>query len=92
MRSTLVVQVVGLVLTVLFMDVFLFDRAYFVTHHLLAVFAVVMALLAESGIYLAKNRGQITPRNAMLISLLILLMLMAALYVDHTGSHVFSYS
>ena len=89
MRSVPVVQWVGLALTVLFIGAFLFDRAYFITHHLLAIFAVVMTILAETGIYLAKNKGGITSRNAMLISLLILLMLIAALYVDHTGSHIF---
>ncbi|WP_297487348.1 hypothetical protein [Thermococcus sp.] len=90
MRSVSVVQWVGLALTVLFMSLFLFDRTYFITHHLLAIFAVAMAILAETGIYLAKNEGGITPRNAMLTSLLILLMMIAALYVDHAGSHVFS--
>ncbi len=90
MRSVSVVQWVGLALTVLFMSLFLFDRTYFITHHLLAVFAVAMTILAETGIYLAKNEGGITPRNAMLTSLLILLMMIAALYVDHAGSHVFS--
>ena len=90
MRPLLVVQWLGLALTVLFMSLFLFDRTYFITHHLLAIFAVAMAILAETGIYLAKNEGGITPRNAMLTSLLILLMMIAALYVDHAGSHVFS--
>jgi len=90
MRPLLVVQWLGLALTVLFMSLFLFDRAYFITHHLLAVFAVAMTILAETGIYLAKNDGGITSRNAMLTSLLVILMMIAALYVDYTGSHVFS--
>ena len=89
MRSVPVVRWVGLALTVIFIGAFLFDRAYFITHHLLAVFAVAMTILAETGVYLAKNEGEITPRNAMLTSILILLMMIAALYVDHTGSHIF---
>lgn len=89
MKPVSVIQWVGLALAVLFIGVFLFDRAYFITHHMLAVFAVAMTILAETGIYLAKNRGEITSRNAVLIGLLILLMLIAALYIDHTGSYVF---
>ena len=89
MKPLSMIQWIGLALTVLFTGVFLFDRTYFIIHHLLAVFAVVMTILAETGIYLAKNEGEITSRNAVLIGLLILLMLIAALYVDHTGSYVF---
>ncbi len=89
MRSLIVVQWVGFALTVLFIGAFLFDRAYFITHHLLAVFAVAMTILAETGIYLEKNKGGITSENAVLISLLVILMMVAALYIDHTGSHVF---
>ncbi|WP_297068583.1 hypothetical protein [Thermococcus sp.] len=89
MRPLLVVQWLGLALTVLFIGAFLFDRTYFITHHLLAVFAVVMTILAETGVYLAKSEGGVTPKNAVLISLLILLMMIAALYVDYTGSHIF---
>ena len=89
MRPLLVVQWVGLALTLLFIVAFLFDRTYFITHHLLAVFAVAMTILTETGVYLEKNEGGITSGNAVLISLLILLMMIAALYVDYTGSHIF---
>ena len=89
MRLVSFIQWVGFALTALFMGLLFYDRTYFIYHHLLAVFAVVITILEEVGIYLAKKEGIITPRNAVLTSVLIFLMMIAALYVDYTGSHVF---
>jgi hypothetical protein len=74
---------------VLFVGVFLLNQAYFIDHHLLAILAVVMTTLGEAETYLAKGEDRITPRNAVLTSVLIFLIMIAALYVDYTGSHVF---
>ncbi|NJF25087.1 hypothetical protein [Thermococcus sp. Bubb.Bath] len=89
MRLVPVIQWVGFALTALFMGISLYDQAYFIDHHLLAVFAVVMTILEEAGTYLAKVEGRITPRNAMLTSVLLFLVMIAALYVDHVEAHVF---
>lgn len=91
MRFGSLVQHFSIIPTALFAGIFVIDRNYFITHHLLSIFAITVTTFYEIRLLYSTKNGKITLRSTLISNIVLLLMLITTIYIDYNLNRIFAY-
>ncbi len=80
--------ILPVVVIALFGGLFVLKTGYFTNNHLLSVFAVIMTALGGGKLYLLRGEGKTSLRTIAIAITVLLLMLLAAVYIDFTANRL----
>ncbi len=87
MEAQRFLQLIAVALMAVFTVLFLTQRDYFVVHHLLIAFSLLMDALIGTLLYLRVVSGEMTKKDALVTAVILVVFLLLAVYMDATSNH-----